>query len=496
MKTILKYTLIAALAACASSCFGIDDENYPELSPITITVPSDVINANLGETLVYDRMQVSSDLPVTYEWSYGSPQKDTRIEDHRFTGEIKTISDTPTIDYAFTRIGSYILRLKVDNGESIVYKYFTLNVNSGYDEGIVILCDDDGGNGTLAFIKTLGEEDLEAGVQQVYPDIFAGLNPDYKLQKGTDLFISRQTVSGTDFNGFLIATDDADGTLYHLEAKTMEMYAVTKIRSQFGTWCQAFGGEYAATGGFASFFMGGNGRVYRYDMQFGNMTLMDDIPGKVLRPIATNNRTNANSATAREPLFFNADSLLFRKSSYNGVKVSSENGWQIVNVGVRRTGSTGPFYVLMQDKADPSSYKIMWQNTSFTASGWKMSTSFKTDDLKMDRNSKVINTKSSNDVYYTYDNAIWRWGLTTAPATTPSITLPDGEQICDIAANSKGKEKGLEDEDLLIVATYNPSRSGKKGSVYVYNFSDHSLAASYEGICDRPVSVIYKYRIN
>ena len=496
MKKIIAYTLLLGAALGLSACFGIDEENYPELSPIELTVPSDIINANLGEKIVYQGLEVKSDLPVTYEWSYGSPRKGTQITDHQFTGEILTISDSPTIDYTFTRIGSYILRLKIDNGESILYKFFTLNVNSGYDEGIAVLCNDDAGQGSLAFIKTLSEEDQAAGVRQVYADIFSAINPDYSLKNATALYMSNQTVSKVDYNGVLIGTADEPGTLYHLEAKTFEMYAVNKVKEQFGVTCQAFGGEYAASGGFGSFFLGSDGAVYRYDMQFGNLTRMDDIPQNVEHLLATNNRTNANSASLLDPLFFNEESIIFRKSSYNGVKTSSEPGYRIINVGIRRTATPGPIYVLLQSREDPTSYKIMWQNLTFTAAGWQEVTSFTTDHLTMDYGAKTVNTKNSNEVYYVYENAIYRWPLTTAPASVPSITLPDGEIIRDIAANRKGKEKGLEDEDLLLVATCNPSRSGHKGSVYVYRFSDHSLAASYEGICDDPVAIMYKYRIN
>ena len=115
----------------------------------------------------------------------------------------------------------------------------------------------------------------------------------------------------------------------------------------------------------------------------------------------------------------------------------------------------------------------------------------------MDRNSKFVETLNANDVYYTYDNAIYRWTLTGRPSTSPSIKLPAGEQIKDIATNFKGKEKGTEGEDMLYVATYNPSRAGeRKGSLYIYRFSDETLVKSYEGMFNEPVSVIYKYRIN
>ena len=109
----------------------------------------------------------------------------------------------------------------------------------------------------------------------------------------------------------------------------------------------------------------------------------------------------------------------------------------------------------------------------------------------------MVNSKNSQDVYYTFDNAVYRWGLTTAPASSPVIRLPEGEEICDMTTNYTYNPDDTESETLLYIATYNPSRaSEKKGSVYVYDIATQTLQKSYEGICDRPVRLMYKYRIS
>ena len=122
---------------------------------------------------------------------------------------------------------------------------------------------------------------------------------------------------------------------------------------------------------------------------------------------------------------------------------------------------------------------------------------FTAPSVNIDGKSKFVNTTASSDVYYVHENAIYRWNLSSAPSAKPAITLPSGEIIRDIATNYKGRAYSSDGEDLLYVATYNPQRSGEhKGSLFVYRFSDDSLASSYEGIFNDPVSVIYKYRIN
>ena len=118
----------------------------------------------------------------------------------------------------------------------------------------------------------------------------------------------------------------------------------------------------------------------------------------------------------------------------------------------------------------------------------------------MDRNSIMVTSFNAPDfIYYSYDNAIYRWTPTTLPPTSPKITLPKGEQIMSMCTNFMGSFQGAEGtfETLLYVATWNPDRAGEnKGSVYIYQFSDDSLVKKYEGICAKPVKIMYKYRIS
>ena len=151
-----------------TACYGIKDEDFPELSAITFSEVSNVIDVNIGEELVYTDLKVNSSLPVTYEWSYGQRKQTGTQQD---MASINVISDKADIRYTFNRVGTYILRLKADNGEDIQFKYFTLNVNSGMDEGVLVLCDDDV-KGTLTFIKQL-PENAGADEQEIFPDVFS-----------------------------------------------------------------------------------------------------------------------------------------------------------------------------------------------------------------------------------------------------------------------------------------------------------------------------------
>ena len=497
----LKYCILslAILSFVFSSCWKIDEGGSLELKPIEVVSASDTINANLGVELKYEGLNVKSSLDVKYEWTYGQPADGKTIADHIFKpGTVEKFSTSPTIDYTFPKIGTFLLRLRLDNGESVSYKYFTLNVNSGYAEGVVILNNDDAGNGSLTFVKTLTSEESAAGERDVFPDVFSTINPGQTLKNGRALFMSNATVKKVDYSGILIATNDENSTMWHMETKTFQLFKKAGMAG-VGTSFKSFGGELASTTGFAAFLLGNNSHIYRYDMLLGNYTDMIDIK-PMTRIFGGLSRTMPTSESVRTTIYYTDDTLCIRRSASAGVVYYAEKGYSVVNMATMRTAKNNGLYILFRSKTNPEEYMIRCTDGVGgigTFKKWGASVDFTASVLKMDENSKFVNTKHSADVYYTFENAIYRWSLISAPVAKPAITLPEGEQIRDIATNFKGRGKGDDGEDLLYVVTYNPDRSGeKKGSLYVYSFADDSLVKSYEGICDDPVSVLYKYRVN
>jgi len=497
----LKYCILslAILSFVFPSCWKIDEGGSLELKPIEVVSASDTINANLGVELKYEGLNVKSSLDVKYEWTYGQPAGGKTIADHIFKpGTVEKFSTSPTIDYTFPKIGTFLLRLRLDNGESVSYKYFTLNVNSGYDEGVVILNNDDAGNGSLTFVKTLTSEESAAGEREVFPDVFSTINPGQTLKNGRALFMSNATVKKVDYSGILIATNDENSTMWHMETKTFQLFKKAGMAG-VGTSFKSYGGELASTTGFAAFLLGNNSHIYRYDMLLGNYTDMIDIK-PMTRIFGGLSRTMPTSESVRTTIYYKEDTLCIRRSASAGVVYYTEKGYSVVNMATMRTSRNNGLYILFRSKTNPEEYMIRCTDGVGgigTFKKWGASVDFTASVLKMDENSKFVNTKHSADVYYTFENAIYRWSLISAPVAKPAITLPEGEQIRDIATNFKGRGKGDDGENLLYVVTYNPDRSGeKKGSLYVYSFADDSLVKSYEGICDDPVSVLYKYRVN
>ena len=175
-RQILKYLLPLLCGTALISCYGIEEEHYRELAPVTVSGVDEVIYAKATETLRLDgiRIESANDREVACEWAYGKPEGD-------FPGMADSIylSDSPTLDYTFNSAGSYVLRLKVDNGESVGFHYYELRVQAGFDEGYLILCNDEEGKGSMAFVKKRSPQEEAEGAQEVWEDLLATINPSY-----------------------------------------------------------------------------------------------------------------------------------------------------------------------------------------------------------------------------------------------------------------------------------------------------------------------------
>lgn len=492
----MKKIYMLAFALLVSACYGIENEEFAPLSPITFNDAPSVINVNIGEELVFDALEVKSEKPVEYEWSFGRRKQTGDIYE---MADITLISNEPEVRYTFNRVGTYILRLKVDNGEDIQFKYFTLNVNSGMDEGLLILCSDESGKGSLSFIKERTPEEVEADAQEIYPDVFSLINPDQTLMNPTDIYLSVHEAKDVQYRSLLVSTNDAEGSIFKLEPKTFEFYNRLSMKSETGASCLGFAGDAASgtTYNYA-FMVGDNGHTYRYDL-FGDFVVeRADATATALVDKAFSDTYHTSSTAVkatRKPILYN-ENMLIQPVNAKVTKLAA-SGYRIVNLCSSSTKNL--LYVLLESESNPGTYCI--KSSTGTLGSYKAVLADFTleEGLKMDRNSIMVNSFRSADVYYSFDNAVYRWGLTSKPATTPKIILPEGEQIVAMCTNYMGAftdESGEVFETLLYIATYNPARSGKKGSVYIYKFKDDSLIKSYEGICDKPVKLLWKYRIS
>ena len=328
----------------------------------------------------------------------------------------------------------------------------------------------------------------------MWEDIFKTINPEQSLTNATDVFMSYHDNKGVIYSQILVATNDGRGTIYKLEPKTFVLMAMNRMQDEQGTYCEGFTGHNSSGATYNYTLMrGANGHTYRYDL-FGDFigerfdaTAAGLVSGQYTMLYSTNNNY---TSTNLKSLLYN-ETTVFQPG--NGkVTAQTLDGYKIINLASDRDANKT--YVLMQSDADPTAYTIKYTTGSLGA--YKDVKDFTAEKLNMDRNSIMVNAKNSADVYYSYDNKVWRWGLTAAPSESPvgTITIPDGEVISAMGTNFMGDFPDGTDESVLYVATYNEGTG--KGNLYVYDILTETLVKSYKDVCNgRPLKLLYKYRI-
>lgn len=485
MKT--RHIFTYALCLLLTACYGLKPEEYSPLAPIDFEDDATEIDVSLGQELVYEGLQVKSILPLSYEWAYGKRKNGGDIHEME---SMEVISTDPQIRYNFNKLGQFVLRLRVDNGESIVHRYYQLNVNSGLDEGLLILASDTEGKSQLCFIKKRSESEIAEGAQEIWEDVFKTMNPDEELTGGTALFLSAFSSDGISYNHLTVATDDSRGNIYDIEPKTMVKTFTTPMREQTGTHCLAFAGSQTAKTGAYTFMLGADGHVYRYDLFTPLITERTDVFTATGGVSGCKSLIYTTGSLNQKSAFIYGGGICQPATSATTTLRPTPAGWKIWNFCCDRDANKT--YVLMQSETDATSWCI--KTTGGTLASYEDVNSFSAGSVNMARDSKFCTSLHSNDAYYIYNDKVWRWSLSGQPASKPTYTYPNGELVCDIATNFMGNHGNGKEETLLYVATF--SESTGKGNVYVYDISTDTLVASYKGICNKPVQLLYKYRIS
>ena len=165
MKTKLYIITLLCFMVGLYSCYDDDSTlGKKEVSQVTISAAHDTLTTSFGEELVISHLNIEQsgkELPLTYEWAYGQLDISSGVvTPYPIKDTLHVVSTDPELRYAFRDLGTFGLRLKVDNGETTSFKYFILQIDTEFSEGITILSRDNVGKGRVSFMKTLTKEEI------------------------------------------------------------------------------------------------------------------------------------------------------------------------------------------------------------------------------------------------------------------------------------------------------------------------------------------------
>ena len=461
---ILCFTLFG-LGACLDDQSSLGDR---ELSEITISAPHDTLTAYFGEEFVVSHLSVEQsgeELPLAYEWSYGTLNTDEDgMASYPIKDSLHIVSHDPELKYAFRELGTFGLRLRVDNGETIRYKYFVLQVDTEFSEGITILSRDGDGKGRVSFMRTLTKEEINTGKVPVFrTDIMELINPGTKMEDVTDMVQVN--------NRLLVCSGDA-GRIYNMDSRTFDVEGMTSFKELYpGCAFVKFAGVSANNN---IYLVSRDRRGYVYDYVLDELMLTEYFKDLDVDAAVSVDR----------PVFVNYETFVFYSPSLGGV-TSSLNRYVDFNIwGICAVGSS--VYVMATYKVMPS-YIYLSQTTFSLGNPTILQFYDSPVSLKVNRNSLLAGSKSCSCLYYTCEDGIYYWDLKKQLSTTPVISIPVGMEITSLSMNSDGT--------LLYVGLHEKEGTeALKGHLYVYDVKTSTLISQYHNIADKPVAIIYKER--
>ena len=461
---ILCFTLFGAVA-CLDDSSSLGDR---ELSGITISAPYDTLTAYFGEEFVISHLSVEQsgeELPLAYEWSYGTLNTDEDgMASYPIKDSLHIVSHDPELKYAFRELGTFGLRLRVDNGETIQYKYFVIQVDTEFSEGITILSRDEDGKGRISFMRTLTKEEINTGKVPVFrTDIMELINPGTKMEDVTDMVQVN--------NRLLVCSGDA-GRIYNMDSRTFDIEGMTSFKELYpGCAFVKFAGVSATNN---IYLVSRDRRGYVYDYVLDELMLTGYFKDLDVDAAVSVDR----------PVFVNYETSVFYSLSLGEIN-SSLNRYVDFNIwGICAVGSS--VYVMATYKVMPS-YIYLSQTTFSLGNPTILQFYDSPVSLKVNRNSLLAGSKSCSCLYYTCEDGIYYWDLKKQLSTTPVISIPVGMEITSLSMNPDGT--------LLYVGLYEKEGTeALKGHLYVYDVKTSILISQYRNIADKPVAIIYKER--
>ena len=499
---INKYLLLAIATFALVSCF--EDESTDATNPIAeITIDESsmekVYNIDQNDSLVIKPIVTQSkekELPLSYAWELN--QEIVSIEkEFRYKGAI---------------LGTYNGRLIVSNDDGKAFYTFTLNVNSPYEYGILVLSKDADERPHIAFMQepmTEGEERKfydENCLERNNEEQFFASNPSDIIQTTGTLIFSCQGEDGAaiyflnektfvmeniveskeyptfkpsrlltpqgSYEGSAYPVLSTDGKMYSLptyNAVLQPSHKLTSTYAQVGfavgdavyndiiVWDKEVNGLVCLYNSYGPYYCGNKYLLQRDSLSTDDYYIKNFSKLKGLRTLVHINKTKEQLSKSRQELIAIVDAPNMKQKF-----VMSTFFWRQVE------GKIGEYEVLDHGK------------------GFQKAAS---------KSYSKINDKTpciANDTYdtmlFAIENKVMKWHY------LQDNLLENAEELLKVGSDNAVITSFTisEDHKKTYVAFYEPTQEGKNGSIWVFDTHSGEVLEEHNNVCYQPVKVIYK----
>lgn len=504
--------MIAAilLASCAS-----DDTDLGGRAISMIAIDSTSIqaeyNQNKNDVVVIEPLvsQSQAGQELRYEWEINH----------------EVYSTEPVLRYSCTQLGAFDCRLIVSNDDGKAFSTFRINVNTPYEEGLVIISNAPDGKSMLSFMlhNTDGTPDTFAE-----GDVFSLNNPEVKFASNVNEVAQSNGSLILACNGNPSAGEPV--TIYYLNEKTLDLENYVAMPEYPDFQPQSMMLSKAAYPGASYPTLSSNGKVYEFASTEGTVVTST----KFSYTYDTDVYAYFDDGTGRNYNIFLWDTEL-------GIPVTMFNGYGgyycIADWGTcaNRTAVTPqtnlfaagadepvamfiPRFTKVQlVLATPQIYIItqsgnQLRRTALDKDVWgydieeaknkfllreSLAPIGMVGTVPFEKGMPMIASNTHKRLFYAIGNRIYHWNYqqTTLAQARLFATVGDAGTVI------KGFELST-DQKTLYVAAYNPAESGLNGSCYIIPINQSGTTqeitagetTAHEHISYNPVKIIYKQK--
>lgn len=507
-KNIIPFCVILLFTSCFSDSTTLSDMS--RLSYITCkdeTPVDSVYDIYKNETLTLSPQMAQTrpekGLVLSYEWEING----------------KTVCTDPVFTYTGDELGSFICRLIVSNNDGSVFYPFKINVVTPYDEGIAVLSKDAEGKSCLSFMRLNASDQKDTCFYD--EELFSLNNPDIPFAPNAVDMVH------TESSLYIMCQGDASHSpaIYNLQHKTFKIKNFASVTGYYDFKPTILALPFMPYPGNPVPIICENGKTYDFDsktLAVGPATKLQYTYAQKIsaEPFKTQTYNNVfwdNDANdlcilfngGYGPYFCSTkyicprDSVLKESSKYNYFNGDSFLTMVAVQITAQQKAASMEPDILVFTTRNLGFTNIkrtvlnytFWKNNDEDVPTFSLTQPIAVcgrclpgKSLPFDATTPMVATKLYDKMFYADGANVMDWNYIGDNLDKATVLQTVGTTAtCQIASLMLSS-----DHEKIYVAFYDPTLTGKNGSMWVIKTDGGQVLEKYDNVFYKPIKMIYK----